>query len=134
MARSGHRVLPHPADVIVQAWAPTPEECITEAVHALVESFADASLARGVGSHDFTVAETSWAERLVAVLEEVVFLLDSRGQVPVAVTVQTDSASFELADVADADLVGSTPKGISRSGLEFSRIGDTWHCCAIVDV
>lgn len=134
MSTYGHRVLPHPADVIVHAWAPTAEECVAEAVHALVESFADASPARGVGSYEFDIAETSWGERLVAVLEEVLFLLDSRGQVPVAVTVQDGRASFELADVADADLIGSAPKGIARSGLEFTETADGWRCSAIVDV
>ncbi|HEV8559398.1 MAG TPA: archease [Actinophytocola sp.] len=37
----GHRAVPHTADIRIEAWAPTREACLGEAVAALVESFAD---------------------------------------------------------------------------------------------
>ena len=139
MSRAGHRVLPHPADVMLSAWAPTPEGCIAEAVRALVESFADTTSAPRGTRHDFRLVDTSWDERLVSTLEEVLFLLDAQEQVPVAVSVtpagpDTCAVSFQVAAVSDVDLVGGTPKGVARSGLAFSSTGNGWHCEVIVDV
>lgn len=37
----GHRSVPHTGDLRVEAWAPTREECIAEAVRGMVASFAD---------------------------------------------------------------------------------------------
>jgi len=36
----GHHTVPHTADLRVEAWAPTREECMAEAVRGLVDSFA----------------------------------------------------------------------------------------------
>ena len=36
----GHRKVLHPADLRIEAWGPTREECIAEAVRGLVGSFA----------------------------------------------------------------------------------------------
>ena len=138
--RAGHRTLPHPADLILQAWAPTPEACVVEAVQALVDSFADTTGARGHATYVFRVPAAPWREMLVSVLEEVLFLFDAQGDVPLTTTVACAprgdlSASFALAGVDDdVDLVGSTPKGIARSGLEFTSVDDQWRCTVIVDV
>ncbi|MDT0468626.1 archease [Streptomyces gibsoniae] len=40
---SGHRALPHTADVRVEAWGTTQEQCLEEAALGLVEFFADTS-------------------------------------------------------------------------------------------
>ncbi|MEU6969505.1 archease [Kitasatospora aureofaciens] len=42
-SRSGHRAVPHTADLRLVAWAPTAEGCVREAVRAVVEGFADTS-------------------------------------------------------------------------------------------
>jgi len=39
----GHRSVPHTADLRIEAWGPTREDSIAEAVRGLVESFADIS-------------------------------------------------------------------------------------------
>jgi SHS2 domain-containing protein len=39
-ADRGHRKALHPADLRIEAWGPTREECIAEAVRGLVDSFA----------------------------------------------------------------------------------------------
>jgi SHS2 domain-containing protein len=139
MTAVGHRIQPHPADLMLQAWASTPEACIAEAVRALVESFADTTPASGRTRHDFRLVDASWEERLISTLEEVLFLLDARGEVPAAVTVTPTAVdvvavTFQLAALSDVSLLGSAPKGIARSGLEFRRINDHWQCEVIVDV
>jgi SHS2 domain-containing protein len=37
---AGHRTVPHTADLRIEAWAATREECLAEAVRGLVGSFA----------------------------------------------------------------------------------------------
>ncbi len=74
--------LPHPADLMLQAWAPTPEGCIAEAVRALVESFADTLRATPLHHARFRGRRYAWDERLVSALEEVLFLLDTRERNP----------------------------------------------------
>lgn len=139
MSSTGHRLQPHPADLMLQAWAPTPEGCIAEAVCALAESFADTTRATRYTTHDFRLVDTSWDDRLISALEEVLFLFDTRDEIPIAVSVtpagpDTCAIFFQLAALNDVDLVGSTPKGIARSGLAFSPTGDGWKCEVIVDV
>src|SRR5665647_2994489 len=43
----GHASRPHTADVCIEAWAPTAEECYEEAVAAFVDIFADVTGASG---------------------------------------------------------------------------------------
>ena len=43
--RCGHTSVPHTADLRIEAWGPTREDCIAEAVRGLVESFADVNQA-----------------------------------------------------------------------------------------
>jgi hypothetical protein len=40
---TGHRTLPHTADIRIEAWAPGREQCIAEAVRGMVDTFADTS-------------------------------------------------------------------------------------------
>jgi SHS2 domain-containing protein len=136
---AGHRLLPHPADVIVEAWAPTPEACLTEAVRALVDSFADVTGGRRQGSHAVHIDDAAWPDLLVAVLDEVIYLLDVSADVPLDARVARVpgaglSLTFDTAPIADVEVVGSTPKGVSRSGLEFAPDDGLWRCRAIVDV
>lgn len=136
---AGHRIRPHPADLIVQAWAPSAERCLVEAVCALVGSFADVGHVPGSGQYAFDVRAGGWADRLAAVFDEVLFLLDARDEVPVATQVATRAdgtlhVTFELAPLDHTEAVGSAPKGVSRSGLVFEQVDSLWRCSAIVDV
>ena len=45
-AGRGHRTVPHTADLRVEAWAPTREACLAEAVRGLVDRFAVVAAAR----------------------------------------------------------------------------------------
>ena len=138
-AGSGHVVLPHPADVMLRAWAPTRLGCVAEAVRALTDSYARVGPSAAGCPHAFTVTGRSPEATLVAVLEEAVFLLDARGQVAVAARL-TDAGDglvrgvLDVVPAGDVEVVGSAPKGVSWSGLSFSHTGGTWRCTVIVDV
>ncbi len=101
---------------------PTREECVAEAVHGLVDSFA---VVAGRPPH-------AWAERhvtarcdeelLVAVIEEVIYWLDAGGEIPLSVAVRPAPdggivAFLVLARAADAEIIGAAPKAASSRGL-----------------
>jgi SHS2 domain-containing protein len=78
-------------------------------------------------------------ELLVAALEDVVYLLDADGVVPVAARFeeQSDGSIGGFVDVVPVDEVeeiGAAPKGVSRSELEFGEHGGVWRCHVVVDV
>ncbi|MFD8785509.1 archease [Kitasatospora sp. NPDC059599] len=140
---SGHRSVPHTADLRVEAWAPTAEGCIGELVHGVVHSFADLSGARIVGERGCTVVAASDADLLAGVLEEVVYRMDAHGELPVAVAVggiegpdgaRTVAVRFRMADTATAALVGAVPKAVSLHDLDLCAGPHGWTCRVTVDV
>lgn len=134
----GHRTLPHPADITVEAWGPTRDACLAEAVMGLTESFVDVSDAAPLRTVTSEVAATSNSDRLVAALDELIYLLDTQGVVPLGAEVELDSERLRLtmpvASLSDVTPVGAAPKAIALSGLEFSHTGTHWRCRVTIDV
>lgn len=134
---TGHRALPHTADVIVEAWAPSRTACLAETVRALVDTFADVSTAEATERAPVDVAPGDDADIVVGLLEEVLYMLDVHDAVPVMVSV-TESAdgglrgSFELAPLSQVDVTGPAPKGIA--GTTLTDEGGGWVCRATIDV
>lgn len=137
---SGHRTRPHTADTIIEAWAPSRTGCIEEVVLGLVDSFVDRdAAARPAGTVPFEVNAALDEEVIVTLLDDVLYLLDAQGVVPVALSVEEDEdgsirGELDVARISDDDVVGAVPKGVSRSGLEFGRSDGTWRCRVVVDV
>ena len=78
----GHRGMPHTADLGIEAWAPTREECLAEAVRGLVDSFAAVAGLRPQGRASRHVTARPDADLLVAVIDEVIYRLDANGEIP----------------------------------------------------
>ncbi|MFJ8623861.1 archease [Kitasatospora sp. NPDC093550] len=140
---SGHRSVPHTADLRVEAWAPTAEGCIGELVHAVVGSFADLSGARIVGERGCTVLAVSDADLLAGVLEEVIYRMDADGELPVALAIgriegldgaRTVAVRFRMAEAATAALVGAVPKAVSLHDLDLRAGPGGWTGQVTVDV
>ena len=136
----GHRTVPHTADLIIEAWGGTAPECLEEAAQALVGSFADAT---DVAATDTVPVMFESApddeETLVAVLEEIVYLVDALGVVPISVELeQTEDGGvagyFETVAAPQVTLPGASPKRVSRSELELGQDQGRWHCRAVIDV
>lgn len=136
---SGHRIVPHTADVALEAWAPGRSECIAEAVRGLVESFVDITGVTPSGTAVFDLAPEDDEELLIDVLEEVIYRLDVHNQIPVDVEVEEageEEVEVRLA-VTSADrveLTGAIPKAVSLYDLEFRQRAGRWWCRATVDV
>jgi protein archease len=135
---SGYRSVAHTADFRIEAWAPTRNGCIRQAVLGTVASFLDTSSARP----NHTLVRRLTAERdddlLVAVLDEVIYLLDTTGDAPVDVEVNgTDSdveVTFAMADAGRLPQIGAIPKAVSLSELRLAREPASWRCSVTLDV
>ncbi|MFJ1615119.1 archease [Streptomyces sp. NPDC087228] len=140
---SGHRAVPHTADMQVEAWSPTAAGCIGEAVRGVVEGFADTSGAAVVGDRAYTTTAESDEDLLVSVLEEVVYRMDADDEIPLDVEVEAIrptgdgrglSVRFRMADAGTAVAVGAVPKAVSLHGLHLRYGPGGWTCRVTLDV
>lgn len=139
---AGHRILPHTADLVLEAWAPAKGECIAHAVRALVGSFADVRAAIPRESVTLTVEEATDEDLLVRILNDVIYQLEVHGRLPVDISVELRPADgargqaavrFAAVPAQEADLVGAIPKAVSLHELRFARDGGLWRCHVTVD-
>ncbi len=137
---AGHRTVPHTADLRIEAWAATREECMAEALRGLVESFA-AVAGRPPCRRDSRVLTARPAgDLLVALVDELIYRLDAAGEIPVSVAVRAAAAggvevSFGLVPVAATEITGAVPKAASLHELRCAPDAAGWWSCAVtVDV
>ena len=138
-ATSGHHTLPHTADLTIEAWAPTREDCFTEALKGLTGAFAEVMVQEPPTTVPIDLAPVGDEELLVALLEEVIYLAEVPGVVAVNARFEPVEAGglrgcIETVPIDRVELIGSAPKGVSRHGLRFARAGDEWRCRATIDV
>lgn len=131
--------MPHTADLIVEAWGPTLGDCLEEAVRGMVEQFADTSRVPASETLPVALERASPTDLLLALLEEVVYLLDVLGLVPVAAAVDEledggVAGAFEVAPLRAVEVVGAAPKAVARSGLHVTEDGGVWTARATIDV
>jgi SHS2 domain-containing protein len=138
LEESGHRAAPHTADVRIEAWGASAEQCMAEAVLGLVECFADVSGARATGVAQVRLVEGTHEDLLAALLDEVIFRLEVHGEVPVDVEVEAVGGGLgvrlAVADVADVEITGAVPKAVSLHELRLSPGPQGWSCAVTVDV
>ena len=135
---AGHRSVPHTADMRIEAWAPSREHCVVEAVAAMVGNFAEISGAVPTATVRFRAGPGPDADLLVAVLDEVIYLIDTAGRLPVAAQVVAGDGSLDvrlsMVDAGRVELMGAVPKGVSLHELRFGREGAGWSCSVTIDV
>ena len=148
MTGTGHRTVPHTADLRIEAWAPDREECLAEAVRALVDSFADVAGARPRRFADVRIAAGADPDLLVAILDEVIYRIDAQDEIPVEVAVRAEHAevagaepgetvrlSLGLAGLEDVGITGAAPKAVSLSELRCAaEESGRWLASATIDV
>ncbi len=136
---AGHRTAPHTADLIVEAWGPSRTRCLEEAVRGLAATVVHAREGATAHRRPVHVAAGRDDEVLVAVLQEVIYVIDVDGEVPVAAHLAVDDEGdlggwFEVVDLAEVEATGAVPKGVSRHQLALTESGGTWRCRALIDV
>lgn len=136
----GHREIDHTADTAFEAWGPNRAACFGEAVRALVASFADTTDVRATDRHDVDLAPGADDEDLlVDLLDEVIYLLDVRGVVPVGGRIRDRddggiTGHLDVVDTSEVRPSGAVPKAITYHGLEVTADEDGWRCRVTVDV
>jgi SHS2 domain-containing protein len=131
--------VPHTADLRIEAWAPTAELCIAEAVRAMVCSFADLPMAAPTVTREFEV-ETGGdaAQQLLTVLDEVIYRMDVDGQIPHAAEIRREHSGVRLTlamtDAMLATPIGAVPKAVSLHELWFGEDRGVWRCTVAIDV
>jgi SHS2 domain-containing protein len=137
-AGRGHRTVPHTADLRIEAWAPTREACLAEAVTGLVDSFADTAGADPGWTITVDLAAPTDEEALVAVLDEVIYRLDTEHAVPLDTEVEPCSNGvrirLQLAAVDGVELTGAVPKAVTLHQLHITNSPGGWSCGVTVDV
>lgn len=134
----GHRAVPHTADLRIEAWAPTREGCIAQAVRGTVESFLDTASAHPDHTRRVRLTAHSDEDLLVAVLDELVFFLDTDGEAPVDVEIvpvdDSVDVRFAMLDVESVPQVGAVPKAVSLHELALAAGPQGWRCSVTLDV
>lgn len=135
----GHRTVSHTADLRVEAWAGSCCECVAEALRGLVSSFADVSGARVARTLERRFRTGSPADMLASAAEEIIYILDTRGEIPVSVRVRPAGPEIVLVlDLAGRDgwgLCGAVPKAVSYHGLSCGPdMAGCWSASMTVDV
>jgi SHS2 domain-containing protein len=135
--RRGHRLLPHTADVIVEAWGSDVLACAEEAAQALIDICVsgDPEEAAGTWASTFDVPPV---ELVRSVLEEVVFALDTSEVAPVSAHLDRSVDSgitlrLGLASPESVRFTGAAPKAIVMMDPEPTGT-DLVRCRFIVDV
>jgi SHS2 domain-containing protein len=135
----GYRVLPHTADTRIEAWAPARAACLEAAVRAFVSTFANVVGAEVTDSIEEWFAEPTDEDLLVAVLEEVIYLVEVVDVVPVTVDFVDEKAcrlvgSFGVVPLEAVEICGPAPKAIAFSDLQFEERDNEWRCLVTIDV
>ncbi|RKN37109.1 archease [Streptomyces hoynatensis] len=136
--RGGHRSVPHTADLRVEAWAPTREETLTQAIRGLVESFVDPSGGRPLHTTTAEIRAEEDEDLLAALMDDVVYRLDTADEVPVGARVAAVPGGLRvdylMADATALPAVGAAPKAVTLHGLSLGRTRAGWSCSVTLDV
>ena len=144
--QAGHRTVPHTADLRIEAWAGSCHECVAESLRGLVDSFADVRGGVATRTAECELTGLSPADLLASAAEEIIYILDTAGQVPVSVHVrpagdqeQQQAAgivvTLELADASAVEFVGAVPKAVSFHLLTCGPdASGRWSATMTVDV
>lgn len=128
----------HTADLRIAAWAPTREQCVSEAVKAMVESFLGTGLPPPTATFESRVTGSGDGDLLAAVLSQVIRHFRAARQIPAATEVLATPTGLrvrcEMADAAGLIPVGSIPKAVSRWGSRCGHHYDGWWCSVTIDV
>lgn len=135
---AGHRLLPHTADVIVEAWGRDDLACAEQAARALIDVCVSGAPdpAAGMWVSTFTVAPRELVRK---VLEEVVFALDTSELTPVSANLDRAAESavtlrLGLARPESVRVTGAAPKAIVMMPADPAGPEAPSRCRFIVDV
>jgi SHS2 domain-containing protein len=136
---AGHRLVPHTADCIIEAWGPDRASCVCEALLGLVESFAAPGDVAASNVLPLSADAGGAEDALVSLLEDVIYGIDVFAVVPVRFHLaETEdgglAGDMEVVEANGVELVGPVPKAVSYHGLSIQPAEGGWTCHVLVDV
>jgi SHS2 domain-containing protein len=139
VAAQGYRTVPHTADLRIEAWAESRDECVAEALRGLIASFADISDVQPARVLERLMTAGSDADLLASAADEVIYILDVEGEIPVSIQVRPAGGGIvvvlALARAKCVEIIGAVPKAVSFHGLrcEPDATG-RWSASMTIDV
>lgn len=136
---SGHRLLPHTADRIIEAWGLNRSSCLVEALSGLIESFAEVPDAPTTRLVPLAAPAGRPEDALVSLMEEVIYVMEIFAVVPVRFHLaETEgggaAGDMEVVAASEARFVGAVPKAVSYHKLSMVPFEGGWRCRVLVDV
>ncbi|MFI2425545.1 archease [Streptomyces sp. NPDC018955] len=129
---SGHRAVAREDEIRIEAWAASRENCLAEAVAAMVECFADVSGVRPTGVGRIRLDGASDDDLLAELLDEILYRLEEYGQVPVDVEADgtEDGLDVRLAVAAltDVRVTGRMPAAVDWEEPRIRPGPYGWTC------
>lgn len=112
---------------------------MAEAVTALVDTFTDPGGARPEAEREFHAPPADDEDLLVDVLDEVIFRMDTTGELPLRTEVTDDGAGglrvrWRTVGTDAVELIGAVPKAVALHELRFGPDGPGWSCAVTLDV
>ncbi|MEU1662167.1 archease [Streptomyces sparsogenes] len=136
--RGGYRGVPHTADLRVEAWAPTREECLAQAVRGVLASCLDLAGAAGVRRREVVLRAATDEDLLADLLDEVIYWLDTADEIPVEVELTTVPGGLRvglhMADTRSLPATGAALKAVTLHDLRCGPGPDGWRCAVTLDV
>jgi SHS2 domain-containing protein len=135
----GYRLTPHTADVGLSAWGDTLAEAFEHAARALVAVTYDPRTIRIREGRDVAVEADRPDRLLVRFLNEIVYLIDAEGFVPLRARVELGEGSLtaqlrgRVADGARPKRRGSHVKAVTYHGLDIDP-GPPVRVRVVVDI
>jgi SHS2 domain-containing protein len=131
----GHRRVLRAADVVVEAWADSREECLAEAVQALMECCVRVDDVVPDACVMIVLSGETDEALLVAVLDEVIHQIEANGRVTVDVSVdeRTVAAKGQVevrlatVPVEAVERVGTAPATVAVHGVRFGCVDGVWR-------
>lgn len=133
----GHCQLEHPADLVLQFWAPSEQELLLEGAHALVGVLTDGLAVTRQQRRRMSVEAFDDEDRLVRWLNEVLLLatIDGFLLADAELRLHEGGLTAEIWGEAEAlDRIGTEVKGVTYHDLVLRREEDRFVGQVVVDV
>jgi protein archease len=135
---AGHRTFPERGGRVIEAWGPDAVTCLTEALSALVEGFAEVGDAPAARVLPLSVAHGP-EDALTSLVEEVIDTINAFSVVPVRFHLtSTEDGGFagdmEVVSMRHVVLTQPCPTAVSFEGLSMGSDGQRWSCHVRVEL
>jgi SHS2 domain-containing protein len=135
---AGHRSFPERTGRVIEAWGPDAATCLTEALMALVDGFADVGDAPTARVLPISAAHGA-EDALTSLVEEVIDTIDAFSVVPVRFHLSaTEDGGFagdmEVVPIRQVAVTHPCPTAVSFEGLSMGSDGRGWSCRVRVEL